>query len=130
MAILMDVLLRRAIPAVLVLVIAFAPAALIACQAVCAAPALGVASPAAHSCHGPESAAAAVTTLVAIPHECGHVQALPVTAFEAPQLVLQPPAITAADFSLSHVLAAVLIRTPQTSARKSVPIVLTLPLRV
>jgi hypothetical protein len=141
--------LRRWMSAVLVLAIAFAPAVLEACQTTCAMHASGSAataermqhahtpSPPAtasttdeHSCHQPMAAVSGGPCVEAIPHRCGHADALPITCGAVAQVIVHAPAVLPAPLFLPNDLLRSQVAASDAPAYDPVPIPLNLPLRV
>jgi hypothetical protein len=140
---------RRIIPAVLAFAVAFAPAAMQACQATCAmhtsttggdahhsphaAASVDASSASEHSGHHhPASVAAAdASVLTGGPHACDHADELPVTAGAIAPIALEVPAVLAVAWEFR---APPLTRAHRfvvvASGRDSIPIAVILPIRV
>jgi hypothetical protein len=140
---------RRWMSAVLVLAIAFAPALLEVCQVTCAmhtspSAASADAMPHAHtpslpatastreehSCHQPLASASEGPCLEAIPHRCGHADALPITCGAVAQVIVHAPAVLPAPLYLPNDLSRAQATPSEAPPYDPVPISLNLPLRV
>jgi hypothetical protein len=140
---------RRLMPAVIVLAIAFAPVALNACQATCAmhaaAHATGHHGHRATEAGGHEASASLAdhssdhhvglagkggATVTAGPHTCGHPGDLPQTAGVTVPVLIDAPAIVPVATATFAPPRAIVTAATGLQARDSVPIALTLPLRV
>jgi len=140
---------RRWMSAVLVLAIAFAPAVLEVCQVTCAMHASGSATTAEHtqhartpsppatasttedhSCHHPMASASDGPVVEAIPHRCGHADALPITCGAVAQVMVHAPAVLPAPLYLPSDLSRSQVTASDAPPYDPVPISLHLPLRV